>query len=259
MSAVSVGASYRRRWHNLCMQKPKIVSAAEWQAARDELLVAEKAATRALDDVAASRRRLPMVQFEDRYVFDTTQGPKSLLDLFEGRGELLVYQFMDDGPDHYCPGCTWFTNNIPATAPALLAEKGITWVTVSDMPLEQIERYRARMGWTLSFASSHGTSFSADCGAGSGFLLSVFLRDGQDVYRTYSTTSRGLDRNAFVTGMLDLTAYGRREDWEKSPAGWPQDPTYIVPSLMEWGNEATGFGRFRKPRVVGWDRGPSPR
>lgn len=85
---------------------------------------------------------------------------------------------MDNGPDHYCPGCTWFTNNVPSTAPALLAEQGITWVTVSNMPLAQIEEYKARMGWTLPFVSSHGTTFAPDCSAGEGFLLSVFLRDG---------------------------------------------------------------------------------
>ncbi len=227
------------------MEKPKIVSAEEWQRARTELLKAEKEATRALDAVGSRRRRLPMVKFDNGYVFDTPDGAKSLLDLCAGREQLIVYQFMDNGPDRYCPGCTWFTNNIPAAAPDMLADKGITWTTVSNMPLAQIEAYKARMGWTLPFVSSHGSSFADDCGAGGGFLLSVFLRDGKDVYRTYSTTSRGLDRNAFVTGMLDLTVYGRREDWEDSPAGWPQEPTYIVPTTMPLDSVATGFGRFR--------------
>jgi predicted dithiol-disulfide oxidoreductase (DUF899 family) len=151
---------------------------------------------------------------------------------------------MDNGPDHYCPGCTWFTDNVPSTAPALLADKGITWVTVSDMPLAQLEAYWARMGWTLPFASSRGTAFSADTGAGGGFSLSVFLRDGEDVYRTYSTSGRGIDRLVFVSGILDLTVYGRQEDWEDSPPGWPQGPTYIIPTTMGLGSQATGFGRF---------------
>ena len=133
---------------------------------------------------------------------------------------------MDNGPDDYCPGCTWFTNNVPSAAPAALAENGITWVTVSNMPLAQIEAYKARMGWTVPFVSSHGTSFADDCGAGGGFMLSVFLRDGEDVYRTYNTTARGVDRLVFVNSILDLTAYGRQEDWEDSPPGWPQHPTY---------------------------------
>jgi predicted dithiol-disulfide oxidoreductase (DUF899 family) len=225
-------------------EKPSIVTVDEWQRARDELLVAEKEATRALDVLAARRRRLPMVKIDNGYEFDTPGGRKSLLDLFEGREQLVVYQFMDNGPDHYCPGCTWFTNNVPATAPALLAAKGITWVTVSDMPLAQIEAYWAHMGWTLPFASSRGTTFSADTGAGGGFQMSVFLRDGEDVYRTYSTTGRGIDGNTFVNGILDLTVYGRREDWEDSPDGWPQNPTYIIPTTMELGQQATGFGRF---------------
>jgi predicted dithiol-disulfide oxidoreductase (DUF899 family) len=148
-------------------------------------------------------------------------------------------------PAYYCPGCTWFTNNIPSTAPALLAAKGITWTTVSNMPLAQIETYWAHMGWTLPVASSHGTTFSADTGAGGGFLLSVFLRDGENVYRTYSTTSRGIDRHAFVTGILDLTAYGRQEEWEESPPGWPQNPTAITPNTMQIHNQATSFGRFQ--------------
>lgn len=208
------------------MEKPKIVPVEEWQKARDELLTAEKEATRALDALAARRRRLPMARFANGYAFDTPAGRKTLLDLFEGRGQLVVYQFMDLGPDDYCPGCTAFTNNIPVVGPERLAERGVTWVTVSNMPLAQIEKYKAQMGWTVPFVSSHGTSFADDCGAGPGFMLSVFLRDGDDVYRTYNTTSRGVDRLLWVHNVLDLTPYGRQEDWEDSPPGWPQHPTY---------------------------------
>jgi predicted dithiol-disulfide oxidoreductase (DUF899 family) len=208
------------------MGTPKIVSAEEWQQERDELLVAEKEATRALDAIAARRRRLPMAEFSGAYEFATPDGPRSLPELFDGRGQLVVYQFMDRGPDHYCPGCTWFTDNVPEAAPGLLAEQDITWMTVSDMPLDQIESYKARKGWTLPFVSSRGTTFAADCGAGGGFMLSVFLRDGDAVYRTYNTTSRGVDRLVFVNSILDLTVYGRRQDWEDSPPGWPQHPTY---------------------------------
>jgi predicted dithiol-disulfide oxidoreductase (DUF899 family) len=208
------------------MAQPRIVSAQEWAQARDELLKAEKEATRSLDALAARRRRLPMVKFGNGYVFDTPAGPKTLADLFEGRDQLVVYQFMDRGPDEFCPGCTHFTNNV--TALDTLAECGATWVTVSDMPLAQIEAYKAQLGWTLPFVSSHGTSFASDCrdGDGDGFLLSVFLRDGTDVYRTYSTTARGVDRLLFVNNILDLCPWGRQEDWEDSPAGWPQQPTY---------------------------------
>ena len=202
---------------------PEIVSAEEWQRDRDELLKAEKEATRALDVLAARRRRLPMVRFGS-YVFDTPAGPRTLVDLFEGRDQLVVYQFMDRGPDEFCPGCTALTKNV--TDLDDLADTGVSWVTVSNMPLAQIQAYKAKMGWTLPFVSSHGTSFASDCGAGELFMLSVFLRDGDEVYRTYSTTARGLDRVMFVHNILDLCPYGRQQDWEDSPPGWPQQPTY---------------------------------
>ena len=203
---------------------PEIVSAEKWQQDRDELLRTEKEATRALDALAARRRRLPMVTFGNEYVFDSPSGPKTLLDLFAGQGQLVVYQFMDNGPDAYCPGCTHFTNNVADLAE--LANSGVGWATVSNMPLAQIEAYKTRMGWTMPFVSSHGTTFADDCGAGGGFMLSAFLRDGHDVYLTYNTTARGVDRLLFVNNILDLTTYGRQEDWEDSPPGWPQHPTY---------------------------------
>ena len=206
------------------MDKPRIVSAQEWQQARDELLTAEKQATRTLDAIAARRRRLPMVKFRSDYEFASPFGTKSLLDLFDGRPQLATYQFMDNGPDDFCPGCTHFTNNVVNLA--TLADDDVSWVTASDMPLDQIEAYWARMGWTVPFVSSRGTTFSQDCGADGGFMLSMFLRDGDDIYRTYNTTSRGVDRLLFVNNMLDLAPYGRQQDWEDSPPGWPQHPTY---------------------------------
>jgi predicted dithiol-disulfide oxidoreductase (DUF899 family) len=227
------------------MERPPIVTAEEWQQARDELLVAEKEATRALDALAARRRRLPMVPFDTGYTFDSPDGRKSLLDLFAGHDQLVVYQFMDDGPEHYCSGCTWYTDNVPSTAPELLAGFGVSYVHVSNMPLAQIEKYRQRVGWTLPFLSSRGTNFSQDTGAGSGFSLSVFLRDSENVHLTYTTTSRGIDKLAFVNGILDLTPYGRQEEWEDSPPGWPQHPTAIMDRPMEFGMRATSFGRFR--------------
>ena len=205
------------------MAKPEIVTGPEWQQARDDLLSAEKEATRAQDALAARRRRLPMVKVGE-YEFDTPTGTKSLVDLFEGRDQLVVYQFMDVGPDRFCPGCTAFTANVGDLD--ALADNEASWATVSDMPLAQIEAYKAEKGWTLPFVSSRGTSFSKDCGADGGFMLSVFLRDGADVYRTYNTTNRGVDRLLFVNSVLDLCPYGRQEDWEDSPAGWPQHPTY---------------------------------
>lgn len=204
---------------------PNIVSAEKWKEERDQLLIAEKEATRLLDGIAARRRRLPMVAFDNaRYHFDSPEGTKTLIDLFDGRPQLVVYQFMDNGPGKFCPGCTHFTNNV-VDLPSL-ANNDVSWSTVSNMPLDQIEEYKARKGWTMSFVSSHGTTFADDCGAGGGFMLSVFLRDGADVFRTYATTARGVDRLLFVNNILDLVTYGRQEDWEDSPSGWPQHPTY---------------------------------
>ena len=206
---------------------PEIVSPERWQQERDELMKAEKEATRALDALAARRRRLPMTRFDPaRYEFASSAGPVSLADLFGGRRQLVVYQFMDNGPDAFCPGCTNFTNNIVNLKD--LADYDANWANVSNMPLAQIEGYKAEIGWTVPFVSSHGTSFAADCGCSEvgGFMLSVFLRDGGDVYRTWNTTSRGVDRLMFVTNIADLLPYGRQEDWEDSPAGWPQHPTY---------------------------------
>jgi predicted dithiol-disulfide oxidoreductase (DUF899 family) len=204
---------------------PRIVSAVEWERERADLLVSEKEATRTMDVLAARRRRLPMVRFDvAKYTFASPDGPKTLLDLFGDQVQLAVYQFMDRGPDEFCPGCTHFTNSINGLD--ALAENGVAWATVSNMPLAQIEEYKKKRGWTVPFYSSHGTSFSADCGADDGFMLNLFMRDGDDVYRTYSTTARGVDRVLFVNNILDLAPYGRQEDWEDSPAGWPQHPTY---------------------------------
>jgi predicted dithiol-disulfide oxidoreductase (DUF899 family) len=205
------------------MNTPEIVTAEEWQQARDELLKAEKEATRALDALAAQRRRLPMVRFDKDYSFEGPAGRLSLLDLFDGRGQLVVYQFMDVGPDDFCPGCTNFTNSVANLAS--VNSRGITFVNVSNMPLSQIEAYKKQQGWTVPFVSSRGTSFSDDCGAGQFFGLSAFLRDGDEVYRTYFTNGRGVDRMLFDHNIFDITAYGRQETWEDSPAGWPQKPS----------------------------------
>ena len=204
------------------MAKPKIVSAVEWRTARDALLVEEKRLTHELDALAAKRRRLPMVEFENKYKFVGPRGPLTLLDLFDGRDQLIQYQFMDRGPDKFCPGCTGFTNNVATNALPYLHRMGVSWCNVSNMPIAQIEAYKAKQGWTIPFVSSHGTTFTADTGANDLFLLSVFLRDGNRIYRTYSTTHRGVDRLLFTSNILDLTPWGRQEEWEDSPEGWPR-------------------------------------
>lgn len=207
------------------MNLPPIVPPEEWQAARENLLVKEKAATRALDALAAERRRLPMVPYETDYLFEGPTGKVSLPDLFDGRRQLIVYHFwMEAGSDHRCPGCSSFTDNIGNLAH--LRARDTNMVLVSHAPLAQLLEYRTRMGWTLPWYSSYNTTFDADCGIDGGFGLSVFLRDGDRVFRTYFTTARGVDRLRVDFNLLDLTPYGRQETWEDSPEGWPQTPPY---------------------------------
>ena len=205
------------------MALPEVVSREQWQAARDALLVKEKAATRALDALAAERRRLPMVTMPD-YVFDGPDGKASLLDLFEGRRQLVVYQFMDNGPDDICSGCAGFTDNVGRLEH--LHARDVSYAVVSDMPLARIDEVKRRLEWTVPFYSSRGTTFSDDIGAGGGFALCVFVTDGADVYQTYVTSGRGVDRLRFDFNLLDLVPYGRQEAWEDSPLGWPQTEPY---------------------------------
>jgi predicted dithiol-disulfide oxidoreductase (DUF899 family) len=210
------------------MPLPPVVSASEWQTARDELLVEEKAMTRALDALAAKRRRLPVVAFDKPYVFEGPGGSASLADLFEGRRQLVVYNFMLwPGSDEICGGCASFTDNIPNLAH--LNARDTTFALVSRVPLEQIDAVKQRLGWPLPWYSSYGSDFNRDAGVSSDrgemFGLSVFLRDGDDVYRSYFTSGRGVDRIRVDFNLLDLTPLGRQEQWEDSPEGWPQDPT----------------------------------
>ncbi len=192
---------------------PRIVSAAEWQAARENLLVKEKAATRARDALAAERRRLPMVRIEKDYVFEGLDGKANLLDLFEGRRQLIIYHFMfapvvEGWPEAGCPGCSFFVDQIGHLT----------------------HLHARRMGWTVPWFSSSSSDFNVDFGvtsdSGETFGLSVFLRDGDNVYRTYFTSGRGVEALGSTWTFLDLTPLGRQEDWEDSPAGWSQSPPY---------------------------------
>jgi predicted dithiol-disulfide oxidoreductase (DUF899 family) len=212
---------------------PQVVSQAEWQAARDKLLVKEKAATHARDALAADRRRLPMVRIDKEYVFEGPNGKAGLLDLFDGRRQLILYHFMfapgvGGWPTAGCPGCSMVVDNLGH--PTHLHARDTFLVLVSHAPLAQIEPYKARMGWTVPWFSSFGTDFNADFGVtigqGETFGLSVFLRDDDSVFRTYFTSGRGVEALGSNWTFLDLTPLGRQEDWEDSPEGWPQTPRY---------------------------------
>jgi predicted dithiol-disulfide oxidoreductase (DUF899 family) len=213
---------------------PQVVSAAEWDAARERLLVKEKEATRAGDALAAERRRLPVVRIDETYAFEGPNGTRSLLELFDGRRQLLVYHFMfapdvSGWPDAGCVGCSM---NVDQFAhPAHLHARDTSFVIVSLAPLDAIERYRKRMGWTLPWYSSAGSTFNTDFGlttpAGEDAGLSVFLRDDDgNVYRSYFSTARGLEKVGSPWSLLDLTPLGRQEEWEDSPVGRPQSPAY---------------------------------
>jgi predicted dithiol-disulfide oxidoreductase (DUF899 family) len=212
---------------------PRVVSQADWQAACAELLVKEKAATRARDALAAERRRLPMVKIDKHYVFEDADGKRSLLDLFDGRGQLIIYHFMfapgvDGWPKAGCPGCSFFVDQIGHLSH--LHARNTSLVLVSRAPLANIKRYKRRMGWTVPWFSSFGTDFNSDFGLtttkGETFGLSVFLRDEDRLYRSYFTNGRGVEMLGSPWSFLDLTPFGRQETWEDSPAGWPQTPPY---------------------------------
>ncbi|GLW05791.1 hypothetical protein Misp01_09210 [Microtetraspora sp. NBRC 13810] len=208
------------------MNRPPVVSAEEWQTALQQQVAKEKALTRALDALAAKRRRLPMVEMGRGYVFEGPEGKASLPDLFDGRRQLVVYHFMlEPGTEDPCSGCSSLTDNVGNLAH--LRARDTNFVLVSRAPLSELQPFKERMGWTVPWYSTYGgPDFNGDCGANPGFGLSVFLRDGDDVFRTYYTTSRGVDRLRLDFNLLDLTPYGRQETWEDSPAGWPQTPAY---------------------------------
>lgn len=209
---------------------PPVVSRAEWQAAREAFLVKEKAATRARDALNAERRRLPMCRVEKEYVFEGPGGTAAtLLDLFDGRRQLIVYHFMfDPAWEEGCDGCSMMVDNMGH--PAHLRARDTSRVLISRAPMAKIEPFKRRMGWSEPWFSSFHNEFNRDFGVttdeGETFGLSVFLRDGSTVYQTYFTDGRGVEYLGSNFSFLDLTPYGRQELWEDSPAGWPQTPLY---------------------------------
>lgn len=228
---------------------PEVVSREEWLVARKTLLAKEKEATRARDALNADRRRLPMVKIEKDYVFEGPDGQASLLDLFEGRYQLIIYHFMF-GPDweQGCPSCSGWADQLARGHLTQLHERGTSLAIVSRAPLSRIEPFKARMGWTFPWYSSYGSDFNYDFHvtldesvapieynyrtkaehqqAGTFYYvesdqpielpgLSCFLRDGDTVFHTYSTYARGGEGVGGSHYFLDLTALGRQEEWEE--------------------------------------------
>ncbi|MBO3087151.1 DUF899 family protein [Cellulomonas dongxiuzhuiae] len=200
--------------------RPPVVDLATWQAARDELLVREKAHTRAGDALAAARRRLPMVEVDGGVEVVGAQGPVPFLDLFEGRDELLVYQHMwHDGAPHQgqCEGCTvtaWQQKDA-----VYLHARGVSFAILTTGRWDEVAPYLDFMGYTQPWYSVRDVAppIGGDMGR-----LTCFLRDGDRAYLTYTTTGRGTEVAGPSFALLDLTPYGRGEAWQENPEGWPE-------------------------------------
>jgi predicted dithiol-disulfide oxidoreductase (DUF899 family) len=234
---------------------PRILARDQWLAERKELLGHEKDLTKHYDGVNAERRRLSMVKIEKDYVFDGPNGKLNLKDLFEGRRQLIVYHFMfDPGWDKGCSGCTSFVDALGDLS--LLNKRDTTFVVVSRAPLAKLETYKAQKGWNIAWFSSFGGDFNydfhvtldpkvapaeynyrnkAEMAAATGHSvlmegeehgLSVFFQLDEDIFHTYSVYARGTESLTDSYRLLDTTPYGRQQDFEDSPAGWPQQPTY---------------------------------
>ncbi|HYE43193.1 MAG TPA: DUF899 domain-containing protein [Caulobacteraceae bacterium] len=210
------------------MQTPPIVSPQDWEAARQQMLVKEKAHTRAGDALAAERRRMPWMEVKGDYAFDGPNGRVSLVDLFEGRRQLILYRaFFEPGvhgwPDYGCRGCSLVADQVSHLAH--LNARDTTLAFISRAPYPDIERLKAKMGWDMPWYSLTD-SFDADFGVGEWHGHNMFFREGDRVFRTYFINNRGDEAVGTVWSYLDLTALGRQEVWEDSPEGYPQTPTY---------------------------------
>jgi predicted dithiol-disulfide oxidoreductase (DUF899 family) len=207
---------------------PPIVSPQDWEAARQELLVKEKELTHARDALAAQRRRMPRLAVKKDYAFDGPDGRLSLLDLFEGRRQLIVYRFffepgVDGWPEHGCRGCSLVADQVGHVAHLNARETTLAFVSRAGQP--DIERFRARMGWQVPWYTLTD-DFDADFGVDEWHGTNAFFRDGDEVFRTYFVNTRGDEAMGSTWSYLDITALGRQEDWEDSPDGYPQTPPY---------------------------------
>jgi predicted dithiol-disulfide oxidoreductase (DUF899 family) len=210
------------------MDTPPIVSAEDWKTALEEMLVEEKAFTHARDALAAKRRRMPWFAVDKDYVFDGPDGKISLLDMFEGRSQLIVYRaFFEPGvhgwPDHACIGCSLGADQVSHLAH--LNARDTTLAYVSRAPSADIQALKQRMGWDMPWYSMTD-SFDADFGVDEWHGHNAFIRDGDRIYRTYMINTRGDEAMGTVWSYLDMTALGRQEEWEDSPEGYPQTILY---------------------------------
>ena len=210
------------------MDTPPIVSPQEWEAARQALLVKEKELTRARDALAAERRRMPRMAVEKDYRFEGPDGPATLLDLFDGRNQLIVYRFfyepgVSGWPARGCGGCSFLADQVAHLAH--LNARDTTLAFASRAPQPDIARWKARMGWEMPWYTVTD-DFDADFGVDEWHGTNAFVREGDRIFRTYFVNSRGDEAMGSTWSYLDLTALGRQEEWEDSPAGYLQTPPY---------------------------------
>lgn len=210
------------------MHTPPVVSSQAWKAALEEMLVKEKAFTRARDALAAERRRMPWMAVEQTYAFEGPAGKLSLLDLFDGRRQLIVYRaFFEPGvfgwPEHACRGCSMVADQVAHVSH--LNARDTTLVFVSRAPRADIARLKASMGWEIPWFTVTD-SFDADFGVEEWHGTNVFYSDGDRIFRTYFINNRGDEQMGGTWNYLDITPLGRQEVWEDSPAGYPQTPPY---------------------------------
>ncbi len=208
--------------------RPPVVSAEKWEEEHQRLLAKEKAHMRASDALAAERRRMPWLAVEKTYKFIGPEGETDLPGLFAGRRQLLVYRaFFEPGvhgwPDHACDGCSMVADNVAHVAH--INARDTTLVFVSPAPQEDIERLKARMGWDFPWFTLTD-DFSKDFGVEEWHGTNVFIRDGDQVFRTYLVNGRGDEQMGNTWNFLDITPLGRQEEWEDSPEGYPQTPPY---------------------------------
>ena len=205
-----------------------IVTRDEWEVAREHLLVKEKSLTRERDALAAERRRMPWVAVQKPYAFDGSRGAATLLDLFQGRRQLIVYRaFFEPGvfgwPEHACRGCSLVADQVAHLSH--LNARDTTLAFVSRAPQPDIDRVKAQMGWKMPWYTLTD-DFDIDFGVDEWHGTNAFIRDGDRVFRTYFVNSRGDEVLGSTWSYLDITALGRQEEWEDSPAGYPQTPPY---------------------------------
>lgn len=225
------------------MNLPPIVSPGEWAAAREGLLVKEKALTRARDALAAERRRMPRMEVATGYRFEGPDGDVGLLDLFAGRRQLIVYRFFYEPgvhgwPESGCRGCSFVADQVAHLAH--LNARDTTLAFVSRAPQPDIARWRARMGWEVPWYTLTD-GFDADFGVDEWHGTNAFIREGDRVFRTYFIDRRGDEAMGGTWSYLDITALGRQEDWEDSPEGYPQDAPYAWWNLHDEYHDATVF------------------